>query len=125
MSNPIFFALLLLSLCLWYIVKLSYTYTTDINIPIKIDQTPYTVRCNVEGVGYNILLHNIAPKKNLVRISADNVDVSPSATVPGGYEISSFTLQNLISSKITDLKINSVASPVEIELPSSDKEDQE
>ena len=30
LSNPVFFMLLALSLCLWYITKLSYVYTTDI-----------------------------------------------------------------------------------------------
>ena len=50
-SNPVFFGLLGLSFLLWYITKLSYTYTTDITIPVRIDSTQYTVRCNVEGIG--------------------------------------------------------------------------
>ena len=59
LSNPVFFMLLALSLCLWYITKLSYVYTTDIQIPVRIDSTLYSVRCNVEGVGYQILKHKI------------------------------------------------------------------
>lgn len=62
LSNPVFFMLLALSLCLWYITKLSYVYTTDIQIPVRIDSTLYSVRCNVEGVGYQILKHKIAPR---------------------------------------------------------------
>ena len=61
LSNPVFFMLLALSLCLWYITKLSYVYTTDIQIPVRIDSTLYSVRCNVEGIGYQILKHKIAP----------------------------------------------------------------
>ena len=64
LSNPVFFMLLALSLCLWYITKLSYVYTTDIQIPVRIDSTLYSVRCNVEGVGYQILKHKIAPRRN-------------------------------------------------------------
>lgn len=115
-SNPIFFMLLLMSFILWYVIKLSYTYTTEINIPVKIDSTYYSVRCGVEGVGYQILVHKIAPRKNLVKLSSDNVSVTPSAITPGAYEISSFSLQNSISTKISDLKIISVQSPVEIEV---------
>ena len=63
-SNPVFFGLLGLSFLLWYITKLSYTYTTDITIPVRIDSTQYTVRCNVEGIGYQILMHQWTPRKN-------------------------------------------------------------
>lgn len=122
LSNPVFFGLLALSLILWYITKLSYVYTTDINIPVRIDSTLYTVRCNVEGVGYQILLHKIAPRKNSVKISSDNVAVTPSATASGIYDISPFSLQNIISSQISDLKIKSVTSRVEIEFPKRNKE---
>ena len=116
LSNPVFFMLLALSLILWYVTKLSYTYSTDINIPVRIDSTHFSVRCNVEGVGYQILLHKIAPRKNGVIISSDNVAVIPSATKAGLYDISPFSLQNIISSQISDLKIRSVDSPIEIEI---------
>ena len=96
LSNPVFFMLLALSLCLWYITKLSYVYTTDIQIPVRIDSTLYSVRCNVEGVGYQILKHKIAPRRNGVDISSDNVAVTPSARQAGVYDIAPFTLQNII-----------------------------
>ena len=117
LSDPVFFMLLGIAVILWYITKLSYTYTTDINIPVRIDSTLYSVRCSVEGVGYQILLHKISPRQNSVVISSDNISVIPSATASGRYDISPFSLQNIISSQITNLKIKSVESPVEIEFP--------
>ena len=45
------------------------------------------------------------------------VAVTPSARQAGVYDIAPFTLQNIISSHISDLKILSVESPVEIEFP--------
>lgn len=120
-SNPVFIGLLGLSLLLWYVTKLSYTYTTDLTVPVRIDSTQYTVRCNVEGVGYQILLHKWRPKKNTIILSADNIAVNPSALVPGAYDISAFALQNIISAKITDLKIKSVEAPVEVEHPKHNK----
>ncbi len=118
LSNPVFLFLLVMSTCLWYAAKLSYTYTTEINIPVRIDSTRYSVKCNVEGIGYQILLHNIAPRQNTVVLSSENVDVVPSAVNPGGYDVSSFYLQNAISRKISTLRIISVDSPVELTLPS-------
>ena len=120
-SNPVFIGLLGLSLLLWYVTKLSYTYTTDLTVPVRIDSTQYTVRCNVDGVGYQILLHKWSPKKNTIILSADNIAVNPSALVPGAYDISTFALQNIISAKITDLKIKSVEAPVEVERSKNNK----
>lgn len=117
LSNPVFFIMLLLAIVLWYVTKLSYTYTTQINIPVRIDSTFYSVRCSVEGTGYQLLMHKWAPRKNTIYLSTDNVAVAPSAVTAGSYEISSFTLQNAISTKVSDLKILEVESPVEIMLP--------
>ena len=108
LSNPVFFMLLGLSLILWYVTKLSHSYTANINIPVRIDSVYYSVRCPVD---------KIAPRKNGVFISSDNIAVTPSTTASGLYDISPFWLQNTISSQITDLKIKSVAAPVEIEFP--------
>lgn len=117
LSNPVFFVLLLLSLGMWYVTKLSYDYTTQITVPVRIDSTYYSVRCTVEGEGYYILLHKVAPRKNMIVLSSDNIALTPSATASGTYEISSFALQNIISDKIKDLQIKSVESSVEIEVP--------
>jgi len=96
LSNPVFFMLLALSLCLWYITKLSYVYTTDIQIPVRIDSTLYSVRCNVEGIGYQILKHKIAPRRNGVDISSDNVAVTPSARQAGVYDIAHASEHHLL-----------------------------
>ena len=120
LSNPVFFMLLALSLGLWYIIKLSHVYTTEISIPVRIDSLLIPVRCSVEGVGYQILGHKIAPKKNGVVISSDDIAITPSATVSGIYDISPFALQNAISSQISDLRIKSVKSPIEIDFTQGD-----
>ena len=120
LSNPVFFMLLALSLGLWYIIKLSHVYTTEISIPVRIDSLLIPVRCSVEGVGYQILRHKIAPKKNGVVISSDDIAITPSATVSGIYDISPFALQNAISSQISDLRIKSVKSPIEIDFTQGD-----
>lgn len=114
LSNPVFLVLLLLSFVLWYVVKLSYTYTTYINIPVYVDDVRYNVRTNVEGNGYQILLQNIAPRRNSVELSSEDLDLTPSALYPDMYEVPPLVLQNQISSKITELKIISVETSVDI-----------
>ena len=49
--SPIFLALLAVSFTLWYISKLSHTYTTDFNIKVTIDNERIEVPCVVEGKG--------------------------------------------------------------------------
>lgn len=114
-GNPIFFMLLALSFLLWYITKLSYTYTSEINVPLRIDTTYYTVRCHVEGVGYQLQLNKWAPRKNSIVLSSDNIAVTPSPRIAGGYEISEQSLQNIIAAKVSDLKILSVGEPIRVE----------
>ena len=79
--------------------------------------TARSTRSGATSKGYQILKHKIAPRRNGVDISSDNVAVTPSARQAGVYDIAPFTLQNIISSHISDLKILSVESPVEIEFP--------
>lgn len=121
LNNPVFFVLLAITVVLWYIIKLGETYTAEIVIPAKIEDTQYPVRCTVEGIGYDILFYKIRPRLNTVVINPDNVNMLPSAVTPGAFSISSFSLQNAISRKISDLKILSVDSTVDIH-PSKQEE---
>lgn len=121
LTNPVFFGLLLLSFVFWYTTKLGRPYITDINIPVQVDSVEYKVRVNVEGLGYNILAHNFAPRRNSVKISSEYA-TTPSAVNPGAYIIPSYTLQNLISQKISDLKIISVDTQIEIMPPTGSGE---
>lgn len=119
LSNQVFLALLLLSFVLWYIVKLNNDYTTDISIPVYVDGQRYNVRTNIEGNGYKIALHNIAPRRNKVMLYSEDLDLTPSAIYPDMYEIPPFVLQNRISSTVKELKIISVETPVEIQIDPS------
>ena len=52
--SPVFLALLVASFILWYIAKLSYTYTTEQVVRVSVDGEPFEVTCVVEGVGTNL-----------------------------------------------------------------------
>ena len=40
--SPVFLALLVASFILWYIAKLSYTYTTEQTVRVSVDAVSYT-----------------------------------------------------------------------------------
>ena len=52
--SPVFLALLVASFILWYIAKLSYTYTAEQTVKVSVDGQPFEVTCVVEGVGTNL-----------------------------------------------------------------------
>ena len=45
--SPVFLALLVASFILWYIAKLSYTYTTEQTVRVSVDGQPFEVTCVV------------------------------------------------------------------------------
>ena len=63
--SPVFLALLVASFILWYIAKLSYTYTTDQTVRVDVDGVPFEVTCVVEGVGTNLFGYRVYMNKTL------------------------------------------------------------
>ncbi len=54
-----FFLMVVASFALWYIAKLGYTYTTEIDVKIKVVDQKITTTCVVEGVGTNLIGYKI------------------------------------------------------------------
>ncbi len=63
--SPVFLALLVASFILWYIAKLSYTYTTEQVVRVSVDGQPFEVTCVVEGVGTNLFGYRVYMNKTL------------------------------------------------------------
>lgn len=63
--SPVFLALLVASFILWYIAKLSYTYTTEQTVRVSVDGQPFEVTCVVEGVGTNLFGYRVYMNKTL------------------------------------------------------------
>ena len=63
--SPVFLALLVASFILWYIAKLSYTYTTEQVVRVSVDGEPFEVTCVVEGVGTNLFGYRVYMNKTL------------------------------------------------------------
>jgi hypothetical protein len=63
--SPVFLALLVASFILWYIAKLSYTYTAEQTVKVSVDGQPFEVTCVVEGVGTNLFGYRVYMNKTL------------------------------------------------------------
>lgn len=57
--SPVFLALLVASFILWYIAKLSYTYTTEQEVEVNVDGQVFQTTCVVEGVGTNLFGYRV------------------------------------------------------------------
>lgn len=71
--SPVFMMLLFVSFVLWYIIKLSYTYTTEIPVPVNIDGRKFRVTCRVEGLGSHLFAHRFY-RSDKTRLTLDQIE---------------------------------------------------
>ena len=116
--SPVFLALLVASFILWYIAKLSYTYTTEQHVRLSIDGQRIEVSCVVEGVGTNLFGYRVYMNKTL-RIPLDEIKVERSREEghENKYVIEPQSLQKALSTRFSDIKIISVGDIPEIDIP--------
>lgn len=116
--SPVFLALLVASFILWYITKLSYTYTTEQHVRLNIDGQRIEVTCVVEGVGTNLFGYRVYMNKTL-RIPLDEIKVERSREEghENKYVIEPQSLQKALSTRFSDIKIISIGDIPEIDIP--------
>lgn len=116
--SPVFLALLAASFVLWYIAKLSYTYTTEQVVHVNVDGEPFEVTCVVEGVGTNLFGYRVYTGKTLrIPLSELKYKRSYEEGHEGRLILNPQSLQNAISVRISDIKIISVGTIPEINTP--------
>ncbi len=116
--SPVFLALLVASFILWYIAKLSYTYTTDQVVRVDVDGVPFEVTCVVEGVGTNLFGYSVYMNKTLhIPLSELKYKYSHEEGHEGRLILDPQSLQNAISLKFSDIKVKSIRSVPEIDNP--------
>lgn len=115
---PIFLAMLVASFILWYIAKLSYTYTTEQDIPINIDGQKFDVTCVIEGLGTNLFGYKMYVNTR-IRIPLDELKYVVSKE-DGMLIIDPQSLQSAISVHYSDIKIVTLGTVPEILDPRED-----
>lgn len=108
---PIFLAMLVASFILWYIAKLSYTYTTGQDVPINIDGQKFEVTCVIEGLGTNLFGYKVYGNTR-IRVPLKELDFTVSEQVghEGQLIISPQSLQSAIAVHYSDIKVISIGS---------------
>lgn len=121
--SPVYIMLLLASFTLWYIAKLNYSYTTELDVKIRIEDNRFSVPCVVEGKGANLFGHLISNSRVNIPLSELEYsvmhDVTQIGVAPSGKQrlhIQSASLQNAISVRMSDIKILSVGAIPDIEI---------
>lgn len=119
--SPVFLVMLVAAFILWYISKLSYTYTTEYTVKINTDGERYKVACIFEGVGTNLVGYHTNFGKS-VRIPLSELKYKRSREE--GHEemliIDPLSLQQAIAVRFSDVKVVSIGSIPEIPTPKSD-----
>ncbi|MBR5819970.1 MAG: hypothetical protein IKY68_01795 [Alistipes sp.] len=107
--SPVFVMLLVASFILWYIAKLSYTYTTDQTMRLNIEGNEFKISCVVEGVGTNLFGYRVYHDKVLrIPLSELRTKISYDEDTYGMLIVEPQSLQNAISVRCTDIKIVSI-----------------
>ena len=122
--SPVFIMLFVASFTLWYIAKLNYNYTTDLDVKIRIGNQRFEVPCVVEGKGTNLFGYVISTSRLNIPLSELEYTVMREVTQIGAapsdkvrLHLKSESLKNAISVRLSDINIRSVGSIPDIEAP--------
>ncbi len=114
--SPIFMLFILAASLLWYIAKLSYTYTTDIELKVKLEDNTYITKCVVEGVGTNLLGYGIRRQVMTIPISELSYNVVNEGDSLSYLRLDSGAFVNAISVRCSDIKVVSVDVPKRVDV---------
>ncbi|MFI3316214.1 MAG: hypothetical protein SNF93_01375 [Rikenellaceae bacterium] len=117
--SPAFLIMLTASFILWYIAKLSYTYTTDLNIDVKVGSAKFEVVCVVEGVGTNLFGYRLYKGGNVsIPLSELKYERIDNEGDNDEIMIDSQSLQNALSVRYSDIKVISIGAIPAVSIPS-------
>ena len=121
--SPVFIGLLCASFILWYILKLQYTYTTNLSVLINVSGERLRVPCVIEGKGVNLLGYRVYTRKEL-KIPLDDLkyvkveDHDESGGLLGvWYQLEPHSVQSAISVRFSDIKVVSVGDIPQMAVP--------
>lgn len=116
--SPVFLVMLVASFILWYIAKLSYTYTTEYTVSINTDGEKYKVACIFEGVGTNLISYHTSLGKSVkIPLSELKYKKSREEGHEGMLIIDPQSLQHAIAVRFSDVKVSSIGAIPEIPFP--------
>lgn len=119
--SPVYIMMLVAAFVLWYATKLGDTYTTDHEVTVVIDGTPYTVDCTIRGKGIDLLGYTISSRRSNFDISSSELTFDNEIHASEGVvrrHISTVSLQQALAARMSDIEVIAVGSlpPIESDL---------
>jgi hypothetical protein len=116
------------SFTLWYIAKLNYNYTTELDVKIRIGSSRFSVPCVVEGKGANLFGYVISTSRLNIPLSELEYTIMREVTELGSapsdnvrLHLKPESLKNAISVRLSDINIRSVGDIPDIEMPKEER----
>lgn len=107
--SPLFLVMLLASFTLWYVTKLNYTYTTEFEVEIYVEDQSFKTLCFVEGVGTNLLGYHIYKGGSLrIPLSELRYREVTKDDKRRYIRLDEHSLSNAISLRFSDIKLLSI-----------------
>lgn len=117
-KSPIFLTMLVLAFLMWYALKLSYVYTTEVSVPVRIDGERYRVKCMVEARGTEIWAQRLAIGG---RINIPLSDLAPHREGDNPYyTITNSAMSNAIMQRTGSLRVIDILEIPEIAIHSEE-----
>ena len=112
--SPTFVILICASFIMWYILKLQYTYTTDLAVLVNIEGERLRIPCVIEGKGTNLLGYRVYMHKEIkIPLTDLKYSIASEVDVEAGEVVDSIiidpqSIQSAISVRFSDIKVISV-----------------
>lgn len=113
--SPLFLVMLLASFTLWYVTKLNYTYTSEFEVDIHVEDQSFSTICFVEGLGTNLLGYHIYKGSSLrIPLSELRYKEITGEDKKRYLRLDLLSLSNAISVRYSDIKLLSVDRAADI-----------
>lgn len=126
--SPAYIMMFIAAFVLWYITKLGETYTTEHEVTVVIDGTPYTLDCTIRGKGTDLIGYTMSSRRSSFAISSSELTYEQDIPKGDGViqrHISTVSLQQALAARMSDIEVVAVGSIPPITMKVSTKTSQD
>lgn len=126
--SPAYIMMFIAAFVLWYITKLGETYTTEHEVTVVIDGTPYTLDCTIRGKGTDLIGYTMSSRRSSFTISSSELTYEQDIPKGDGIiqrHISTVSLQQALAARMSDIEVVAVGSipPIAMKVSTTTSQD--
>lgn len=126
--SPAYIMMFIAAFVLWYITKLGETYTTEHEVTVVIDGTPYTLDCTIRGKGTDLIGYTMSSRRSSFAISSSELTYEQDIPKGDGViqrHISTVSLQQALAARMSDIEVVAVGSipPITMKVSTTTSQD--